>query len=112
MLLNAAGQAIPTTDDGFLCDVRDWNEEVAQSLARSAGMAVPLTAAHWEVIHFIRAYHARFRHLPNNRMFVKAVEKTLGQEKGNSRYLNALFAGSPVKYACLLAGLPKPPGCI
>jgi tRNA 2-thiouridine synthesizing protein E len=112
MPLNAAGLTIPTTDDGFLCDARDWSEEVAQSLAHSAGMAVPLTPAHWEVIHFIRDYHARFRHLPNNRMFVKAVEKTLGLEKGNSRYLNALFSGSPVKHACLLAGLPKPPGCI
>jgi tRNA 2-thiouridine synthesizing protein E len=45
-------------------------------------------------------------------MFVKAVEKALGPDKGNSRYLNGLFAGSPVKYTCMVAGLPKPPGCI
>lgn len=112
MALEIEGRAIPVTQDGFLRDAADWQANVAEVLAQTAGIAVPLTPAHWEILHFIRAYHVRFRHLPNNRMFVKAVEKTLGSEKGNSRYLNALFAGSPVKYACLLAGLPKPPGCI
>lgn len=112
MVLEIEGRTIPLTGDGFLLDAEDWCEPVAEALARGAGMAVPLSPAHFEILHFIRAYHARYRHLPNNRMFVKAVEKTLGPEKGNSRYLNTLFAGSPVKYACLLAGLPKPPGCI
>jgi tRNA 2-thiouridine synthesizing protein E len=99
-----------TTADGFLQDSLEWDESVARTLA--AGLDIALTAAHWEILFFIRDYHARFRHLPNNRMFVKAVEKSLGIEKGNSRYLNALFAGSPVRHACLLAGLPKPPGCL
>jgi tRNA 2-thiouridine synthesizing protein E len=45
-------------------------------------------------------------------MFVKAVQKEFGEEKGNSRYLHRLFPESPLKYACLIAGLPKPPGCI
>ena len=99
-----------TTEDGFLLDAGLWNESVAMHLA--SRIPLELAQAHWEIIGFIREYHARFRHLPNNRMFVKAVEKALGPEKGNSRYLNALFAGSPVKYACMVAGLPKPPGCI
>lgn len=99
-----------TTEDGFLLDAGLWNESVARHLA--SRIPLELAEPHWEIIGFIREYHARFRHLPNNRMFVKAVEKALGPEKGNSRYLNALFAGSPVKYACMVAGLPKPPGCL
>lgn len=106
----AAGTPVHTTADGFLLDARDWNEAVAQLLA--AAVAIQLTEAHWEIIGFIREYYARFQHLPNNRLFVKAVAQSLGPEKGNSRYLNALFAGSPVRHACLLAGLPKPPGCL
>lgn len=98
------------TDDGFLLEADQWDETVARQLAER--IPLTLTEAHWEIISFIREYHARFRHLPNNRMFVKAVSKSLGSEKGNSRYLNALFAGSPVKFTCMVAGLPKPPGCI
>lgn len=108
--MSVEGPPIQTTDDGFLLDRSQWSEAVARMLA--ARIPLELTEAHWEIIRFMRDYHARFRHLPNNRMFVKAVEQGLGREKGESRYLNRLFRGSPVKYACLLAGLPKPPGCI
>ena len=103
-------QMLGTTDDGFLVEGDQWDETVARQLAEH--IPLTLTEAHWEIIAFIREYHARFRHLPNNRMFVKAVSKALGPEKGNSRYLNALFAGSPVKFTCMVAGLPKPPGWI
>jgi tRNA 2-thiouridine synthesizing protein E len=44
-------------------------------------------------------------------MFAKAVQKQFGEDKGNSRYLHLLFPNGPVRYACLIAGLPKPPGC-
>ena len=101
----------PSTDaDGFLVDGSLWTEQVAEQLAGQ--IPLTLTDAHWEIIRFIRDYHQRFQHLPNNRLFVKAVERALGPDKGNSRYLNALLHGSPVRYACLIAGLPKPPGCL
>ena len=99
-----------TTEDGFLLDPTSWDPSVAERLADSVPVA--LTETHWRIIHFIRCYFERFQHLPNNRMFVKAVERELGPELGNSRTLNALFAGSPVRNACLIAGLPKPPGCL
>lgn len=67
---------------------------------------------HLEIIRFIRGYHDCYHHLPNNRMFIKAVQVSLGPEKGASQYLNLLFDGNPVRNACLAAGLPKPPGCL
>lgn len=98
------------TDSGFLVRKEDWNEEVAFHLAGRCG--IQLTAAHWEVLLFIRDYYVRYNHLPNARMFVKAVQKELGLEKGNSVYLHKLFPESAVRFACLIAGLPKPPGCL
>jgi tRNA 2-thiouridine synthesizing protein E len=96
--------------EGFLLDPRSWDEATAERLAETLG--IRLTEAHWEIVRCIRDYHRRFDHLPNARLFVKAVRKTLGEAKGNNRYLHGLFPGGPLKQACLIAGLPKPPSCL
>ena len=101
--------SLEITDQGFLVKYADWNETVAMQLAGHNKIA--LSAEHWEIILFIRGYYLQFKHLPNARVFTKAVAKKLGEEKGNSRYLHKLFPDGPLKYACKLAGLPKPPTC-
>ncbi len=98
------------TEHGFLVNASDWNEAVAVKLAVLNQIA--LTPNHWEIILFMRDYYAQFNYLPNTRIFVKAISNKFGIEKGNSRYLQTLFPASPLKYACLLAGLPKPPTCL
>lgn len=98
------------TEQGFLVNSTDWNEEVAKRLAELNNIS--LKDAHWEIILFIRHYYLQFKHLPNARVFTKAISKALGEEKGNSRYLHKLFPDGPLKYACKLAGLPKPPTCL
>ncbi len=97
-------------DEGFLLDYSQWSKEVALQLAAQDDLQ--LTEPHWEIIEFIRHYYIEYRHLPNARVFVKAVRKALGEEKGNSRYLQKLFPKGPLKYACKCAGLPKPPTCL
>jgi tRNA 2-thiouridine synthesizing protein E len=96
--------------DGFLACPEAWDEATSLILAETVGIA--LTPAHWEIIHFIRTYYQKFAHLPNNRLFVRAVTQALGPEKGDSLRLNQLFNGKPVRNACLIAGLPRPPGCL
>ncbi len=98
------------TESGFLADAANWSDAVAETLAAHSGIL--LTEAHWEILRHLREYHGKFHHLPNARMFVKLVQKRFGMEKGNSRYLHGLFPDNPVRYACLIAGLPKPPGCL
>ncbi len=110
MVLSIEGCFPALSEQGFLVDMNDWSEEVARELARVN--AITLTDAHWEIIFFIRGYYLQFKHLPNARVFTKAVAKQLGTDKGNSRYLQRLFPGGPLKYACKLAGLPKPPTCL
>ncbi|MEY3882636.1 MAG: hypothetical protein RIQ94_3432 [Pseudomonadota bacterium] len=101
---------LKTNDQGFLLRSTDWNEEVAKQLADDNHIA--LSEQHWEIILFMRHYYLQYKHLPNARVFTKAVAKQLGEDKGNSRYLHKLFPDGPLKYACKLAGLPKPPTCL
>lgn len=108
--LEVNGRSLSLTEDGFLADPQAWDEEVASALAAREGLT--LTEAHWEIIHLIRGYYLRYHHLPNMRVFVKAVAQALGSDKGNSRYLHRLFPKGPLKYACKLGGLPKPPHCL
>jgi len=108
--MTAPALCLKTTDQGFLLNSADWNESVAQQLA--AINNIELSAEHWEIILFIRHYYQQFKHLPNARVFTKAIAKELGEAKGNSRHLHRLFPGGPLKYACKLAGLPKPPTCL
>jgi tRNA 2-thiouridine synthesizing protein E len=110
MVLIVDGLALETTEQGFLRNKQDWTEAIARQLADKE--YIGLTEAHWEIILFMRSYYEKYQHLPNTRVFIKAVAKTLGEEKGNSRYLHKLFPSGPLKYACKLAGLPKPPNCL
>ena len=110
MELIVEGRAIKTTEEGFLVDLNDWTETVATEIARLN--TIDMTDLHWEIIFFIRRYYQDFKHLPNARVFTKAVRKTFGEEKGNSRYLHKLFPQGPLKYACKIGGLPKPPTCL
>lgn len=104
------GNPIETTDQGFLINLKDWNETVALEIANLNN--IELTALHWEIIFFIREYYQKYTHLPNTRLFVKAIKKQLGDDKGNSSYLHKLFPQGPLKYACKIAGIPKPPTCL
>lgn len=110
MALSINGREIATTAEGFLISPADWDEAVAVQLAKLEGLV--LHAEHWEIIQFIRAYYAQYQFLPNTRQFIKAIAKTLGEDKGNSRYLHSLFPAGPLKYACKFAGLAKPPTCM
>jgi tRNA 2-thiouridine synthesizing protein E len=110
MVLKVQGIELATTAEGFLLDAAAWNEIVADALAQQNGISISL--AHWEILLFIREYYFQYQHLPNARMFAAAIRKKLGEDKANSRYLQKLFPDGPLKYACKLAGLPKPPTCL
>ena len=110
MELMVNSRALALTEQGFLVNRLDWDEAVAVALAQQDGIV--LTEQHWEIILFIRSYYGQYKHLPNTRVFIRAVARTLGEDKGNSRYLHRLFPDGPLKFACKLAGLPKPPTCL
>ncbi|MEB2327998.1 MAG: TusE/DsrC/DsvC family sulfur relay protein [Pseudomonas sp.] len=109
-VLNVGGRHIELDDNGYLRDLAEWNEEVAQALAEREGLT--LETAHWEVIHLLRDFYREFQLSPATRPLIKYVALKLGAEKGNSLHLNRLFNGTPAKLAAKLAGLPKPSNCL
>lgn len=106
--MTVVGKSIETDDEGFLADRREWNENVAQALARAEDCE--LTRDHWEVIHFLRAYYEEYQISPAARVLAKAIGKKLGPDKGTVTYLLKLFPDGASQQMCKYAGLPKP-GC-
>jgi len=104
------GKAYETDEEGYLLNLSDWNEDVAQFLAQEE--KVELTPNHWEVINFLREYYTEYQIAPAIRVLTKAIGKKLGPDKGNNKYLYELFPYGPAKQACKIAGLPKPTGCV
>ena len=110
MGLHVNGKLLETDEEGYLQCLEEWSPDVAERMAELD--ECPLTANHWEVIHFLREYYEAFEFAPPVRLLTKAIGKRLGKDKGNSRYLYELYPQGPAKQACRYAGLPKPPGRI
>ncbi|ATZ11244.1 TusE/DsrC/DsvC family sulfur relay protein [Erwinia amylovora] len=104
------GKEIARDAQGYLKSITDWSEDLARELA--AEEKIELSEAHWEVVHFVRAFYLEFNTSPAVRMLVKAMAQKYGEDKGNSRYLFRLFPKGPAKQATKIAGLPKPAKCL
>ena len=108
MLFN--DQDYPTDTQGYLLDSTQWNTDLAVQMAEIE--SITLSEEHWQVIHFVRAFYIEFNTSPAIRALVKALQRELGADKINSRYLYRLFPEGPAKQATKIAGLPKPARCI
>jgi len=105
MSLEADGKVIETTETGFLANLDDWNEAVAEVIAKEEGIS--LTPAHWDVINYLRdEYINNAGNQPNNRNMLKDMGKIWGK-KVSSKDLFDLFPGNPSKQAGRIGGLPE-----
>ena len=96
--------------DGYIEELRDWNERIASEIARQEN--ITLTDAHWEIIVLTRDFYERYQISPATRALTNLVRQELGDKKGTSLYLMKLFGGSPAKMLSKISGLPKPDNCI
>ena len=110
MSIEINGKNIETDEEGYIVNLSDWDEDVANELAKEEG--IDMSDNHWEVVNFLREYYDEYQIAPAVRVLTKAIGKKLGPEKGNSKYLYELFPYGPAKQACKIAGLPKPTGCV
>ncbi len=98
------GKAVEVDADGHLADRAQWDEALAGAIAQDTGID-ELTDRHWLVINFMRKVYDETGDAPSIRRLTK--------ESGvPTKELYALFPKGPAKKAALIAGLPKPTGCI
>ena len=55
--LEHAGRKLKVNDDGYLVHPREWSEDLARFLARTAEGLEELSAEHWAIIRFIREHY-------------------------------------------------------
>ena len=110
MGIEVNGTNYETDEEGYLVNLGDWNEDIANAIAKTEN--VEMSTNHWEVVNFLRDYYTEYQIAPAVRVLTKAIGKQLGADKGTSKYLYELFPYGPAKQACKIAGLPKPTGCV
>lgn len=91
------GKRINVDDDGFLANLEDWDEKVAQGLAEREGVG-QLKDEHMEIVKFMRSYYKKYHAFP----ILSYVCKNIHQPKEcvSEEFIN------PEK-AWKIAGLPK-----
>ncbi len=109
MSYDTNGVVVESDAEGYIQDISLWTRELAELIARHEH--IEMTDDHWEVVDFLRDYYAEYQIAPAVRALTKVIKKSLGPDKGNSKYLYELFPFGPAKQACKIAGLPKPTGC-
>lgn len=105
MKLVVDGKELEFTETGFLVNLDEWNESVAEALAEQDGLK--LEQPHWDVVNYLRdEYFNNHENQPNNRTMVKAMGERWGK-KIDTKTLFDLFPGNPSKQAGRIAGLPE-----
>jgi dissimilatory sulfite reductase related protein len=99
-----ADSPVDVDAEGFLTNPEQWNETIAEAIAREHGIP-ELTDRHWLVVRFMRERYLETGMAPSIR--------ALGKESGVPvRELYELFPKGPAKLAARIGGIPKPKGCI
>ena len=99
-----AEASVDVDGEGFLTNPDQWNERIADEIARESGIP-ELTDRHWLVVRFMRDRYLTTGTAPSIR--------ALGKESGVPiKELYELFPKGPAKLAAKIGGIPKPKGCI
>lgn len=103
--IDVNGKSIEVTDNMYLVDANDWNEEVALVLAKDEGLE--MTQEHWDVVNYLRSEHFdNGGNEPNERTILKDMGKKWGR-KVSSKEMYLMFPTMPSKQGRKIAGLPQ-----
>jgi len=104
------GKSIKVYASGNLANLEDWNEALAEVLAKKE--SIQLTDEHWTVINFLRKFYFQYGVTPMVKVLIRHMTEELGKENANRQHMYQLFPGGPAKQGSRIAGLPSPQGCI
>jgi len=102
--LTLGGKEIEVDENGFIQKPEEWNEAIAEDLAKIEG-AYPMNEDAWKVVNYLRSYFLEYDIAPPVRMLTKQTALKL-------TYIYQLFPNGPGRGACKVAGLPRPTGCV
>jgi len=108
--LDFNGKAIKVYASGNLVSLEDWNEELANVLAKKEG--IELSDEHWKVIKFLRRFYFQYGVTPMVKVLIKHMTEELGKKAANRNHMYQLFPGGPAMQGARISGLPFPQGCI
>ena len=94
--------------DGYLQNMEDWNEALAQQLADEwHGMV--FTKEHLPILYFIREHYTEHQVTPDVREATRYLSTTLDLDKKVAKkHLFKLFPNGYMQQGCQLAGLRRP----
>jgi TusE/DsrC/DsvC family sulfur relay protein len=102
---NDLATTMPERDaEGYLVEPNDWNEDVAEALARDEN--IELTEEHWDVVKFMREFYEEHQVAADARFAIKHLAERVGREA--QKRLFVLFPYGYVKQACKIAGMRRP----
>ena len=105
MAIEVKGRTVETTENGYLVDANDWDEDVALVLA--ADEEIEMTEQHWDIVKYLRDEHFNNNgNEPNERTILKAMAKQWGT-KPTSKDMYNLFPQMPSKQGRKIAGLAQ-----
>ena len=100
-----ASIGMPARDaDGYLIEPAEWNEGVAEKLARE--LDIELDDDHWDVIRYMRGLYDDRQVAPDARHIIKHLDQRYPGE-GRKRLFELFPYGYPGQ-ACKVAGMKRP----
>ena len=97
-----AGICVNCSEQGFLLDLNEWNQEVGSEIAKEEG--IDMTDKHWEVVDFLQEQCKN--------QVALSIRKVGKSNVVSIKEFYALFPGGPLKKSSRIAGIPKPVSCI
>ena len=105
------GNTYETDEEGYLLNLSEWSEEVADAIAGQE--SVTMSEKHWDIVNFLRNYYQEYQIAPAVKILTKEIARRNDiPKKDASSFLYDLFPKGPAMQACKIAGLPKPTGCV
>ena len=97
-----AGAQVNVSEEGYLEDMDQWNENIAKEIASEIG--IELTDKHFDVLNYLREKTEAGEALTIRKVGKSGITDIKGLYK--------LFPKGPLKYSSKIAGIPKPASCV
>ena len=95
--------SVDRTENGYLENINDWNEEIAAAIFVEEGMEG--TEEQWDTVRYVRQCIIDGDE-PNERGIMKAMGKKWGR-KVSSKEMYEMFPGMPSKQGLKIGGCPQ-----